>query len=141
MPYLKMRGVRLMIALDTNVLVRYIVQDDKAQTKKATQAIEGLGVDSPAFISCIVLCELNWVLTSFYKVPKKDRIEALQGVLSVAVFDVERHGACLKALKLYDSGVADFSDYLIQQIAAQEGYNTVLSFDKKALKSSHFKSP
>ena len=130
-----------MIALDTNVLVRYIVQDDKAQTKKAAQAIEGLTVDMPAFISCIVLCELNWVLASFYKISKTDRIEALQGVLSVAVFDIERAEVCLKALKLYEAGAADFSDYVIQQVAAQEGYDTVLSFDKKALKSSGFKSP
>ncbi len=130
-----------MIALDTNVLVRYIVQDDKAQAKKATRAIEGLTADAPAFIPCIVLCELNWVLKSFYKISKQDRLEAMQGVLSVAVFDVERLEACLKALRLYEAGHADFSDYLIQQIARQEGYDTVLSFDKKAQKSSGFQSP
>jgi predicted nucleic-acid-binding protein len=130
-----------MIALDTNVLVRYIVQDDPAQAKKATKIIEDLTVASPAFISCIVLCEINWVLQTAYKIPKKNRFEALQGILSVAVFDVERLGSCLKALKLYEGGSADFSDYLIQQIAGQAGYDTVLSFDKKALKHAGFKSP
>ena len=130
-----------MIALDTNVLVRYIVQDDKPQAKKATQAIEALTADDPAFISCIVLCEINWVLKSAYKISKEDCIGALRSILSVAVFDVERFDVCSKALTLYEAGAADFSDYVIQQIARQEGYNTVLSFDKQAQKSAGFRSP
>ncbi len=130
-----------MVALDTNILVRYIMQDDKTQSKKATQMIEGLTSDSPAFISCIVLCEFNWVLKSFYKIPKTDRLETLQSIVAVSVFDIERLGACMKALKLCEAGQADFSDYIIQQIAAQEGYDTVLTFDKKAQKSAGFKNP
>lgn len=130
-----------MIALDTNVLVRYIVQDNIAQAQKATKAIEALTPDMPAFISCIVLCEINWVLKSVYKISKKDRLKALQNILTVAVFDIERLESCLKALKLYETGPTDFSDYLIQQIAWMEGYETVLTFDKKAQKSSGFKNP
>ena len=130
-----------MIALDTNILVRYIVQDNKIQAQKATKAIESLTPEMPAFISCIVLCEVNWVLKSVYKISKKDRIKALQNILSVAVFNIERLESCLKALKLYEAGPADFSDYLIQQIAWKEGCESVLTFDKKANKSPGFKSP
>jgi len=130
-----------MIALDTNVLVRYIVRDDKVQTRKADKIIEHLTVDVPAFISCIVLCELNWVLKTAYKIPKADCIKTLGNIFSIAVFDVERQGECLAALREYHKGAADFSDYLIQNIAAKEGYDTVITFDKKALKSPSFKSP
>ena len=130
-----------MIALDTNILVRYIVQDNKTQAQKATKAIESLTPDMPAFISCIVLCEVNRVLKSVYKISKKDRLKALQNILSVAVFNIERLECCLKALKLYEAGPADFSDYLIQQIAWMEGCESVLTFDKKANKSPGFKSP
>ena len=141
MPYLKMLGDNDMIALDTNILVRYIVQDHKVQAEKATQVIEKLTASTPAFISCIVLCELNWVLKTAYKTPKEKRLKTLQGLLSVAVFDIERLDACLKALRQYKAGQADFSDYLIQQIVLHKGYDTVLTFDKKALKTSGFESP
>jgi len=119
-----------MIALDTNVLVRYIIRDDKSQTRKADIIIEQLTVDVPAFISCIVLCELNWVLKTTYKVSKADCIETLNNVFSIAVFDVERQGECMAALREYETGAADFSDYLIQNIAEQVGYDTVITFDK-----------
>jgi len=130
-----------MIALDTNVLVRYIMQDDKLQAKKATLAIETLTSDAPAFISCIVLCEINWVLKTAYKIPKPDCIDVLERILSVAVFDIENLSACLTALQLYEAGQADFSDYLIQKIAREHGYISVLTFDKKALKNPGFTSP
>lgn len=63
----------------------------------------------------------------------------MQGIASVAVFTVERLDSCLKALKLYEDGPADFSDYLILQIARQEGCDSVLTFDRKALKSGGFR--
>lgn len=129
-----------MIALDTNVLVRYIVQDDKAQAKKATKAIETLNNENMAFISSIVLCELNWVLKSFYKISKEKRLGILDKILSVAVFDIENLDVCIKAHRLYEKGQADFSDYLIQQSALEQGYKTVLTFDKSALKSVGFKA-
>lgn len=128
-------------ALDTNVLARYIVQDDKAQAQKAAKVIEALQPDAPAFISCIVLCELNWVLQSGYKVSKEERISALQGILTASVFVIERLEVCLKSLRLYEAGQGDYSDYLIQQIAKQEGYGTVLTFDKNAQKSDGFQNP
>jgi predicted nucleic-acid-binding protein len=130
-----------MFALDTNVLVRYIVQDDKAQTERAVKVIDSLRSEKPAFISCIVLCELNWVLKSFYKISKKERLDVLQKILSVAVFDVERLDVCLKAHKLYEKGSADFSDYIIQQTGAEAGYSSLLTFDKNALKNTGFKAP
>jgi len=78
-----------MMALDTNVLVRYIVQDDKEQAHKASALIERLSSDNQAFISCIVLCEVNWVLRSAYKISKQESAAVLKRILSVSVFDVE----------------------------------------------------
>ena len=128
-----------MFGLDTNVLVRYIVQDDKTQAGKATKIIEGLSADSPAFISCIVLCEINWVLKSAYKISKQERLGVLQNLLSVPVFDIEQLDSCVRALKCYQDGKADFSDYLIQDISRVHGYGTLLTFDKNAQKSKGFK--
>lgn len=130
-----------MIALDSNVLIRYIVQDNKTQARQAAIVIEALTPDSPAFISCIVLCEVHWVLKTTYKIPKQDRLHALQNVLSIAVFEIENLEVCLRALKLYKTGQADFSDYLILQIVQQQGYETVITFDKKAQKCLGFQKP
>jgi len=130
-----------MYALDTNVLVRYIVQDDKEQAQKAARAIERLTSEDRAFIPCIVLCEVNRVLKTAYKVSKEERLAALKKIISVAAFDVERLECCTKALKSYEKGHADFSDYLIREIAQYEGYDTVLTFDEKAQKDSGFQSP
>ncbi len=130
-----------MYALDTNILVRYIVQDDEEQAQKATHAIECLTSNDPAFISCVVLCEVHWVLKTAYKIAKEGRLAALKKILSVAAFDIERLECCIKALKHYEKGQADFSDYLIQEIARQEGYDVVLTFDAKAQHDSGFQQP
>lgn len=130
-----------MMALDTNVLVRYIVQDDKEQAHKASALIELLSSDNQAFISCIVLCEVNWVLRSAYKISKQECAAVLKRILSVSVFDVERLACCMKALRRYEKENADFSDYLIYEIAKDEGYDSVVTFDRNAQKSDGFVNP
>jgi predicted nucleic-acid-binding protein len=130
-----------MVALDTNILVRYIVQDDKKQAQKATHAIEQCTSEKRAFIACIVLCEINWVLKTAYKISKQERLTTLKKILSVSAFDIERLECCTKALKHYEKGQADFSDYLIQETARHEGYNTVLTFDTTAQKERGFQQP
>lgn len=130
-----------MIALDTNVLVRYIMQDHAKQAQAASKVIESLTPKGPAFISHIVLCELNWVLKSAYKISKKDRIRTLSDVLSLAVFDIERVDHAIAALKKYQNGKADFSDYMIFMLAQQRGCEKVLTFDKAALQDKVFQAP
>ncbi len=127
-----------MYAIDTNVLIRYIIEDDPEQAQKAAEAIEQLTTETQGFISCIVLCELNWVLKTAYKISKGERVATLQKVLSVPVFEIEQLDCCLKALRRYEKGKADFSDYLIQQIGEKHGYEILLTFDQKASKETGF---
>jgi predicted nucleic-acid-binding protein len=129
-----------MFALDTNILVRYIVQDDVEQSAIANSIIDGLNPDNSAFIACVVLCELNWVLKSGYKISKEQAIEILEKIITIPVFDIEHFDCCLKALKSYKNGQADFSDYLILEIATLNGYKAVMTFDKNALKSDGFQN-
>jgi len=124
-------------AIDTNILVRYLVQDDASQAQKANTLIEGLTSDNPAFISLIVLCELNWVLKIAYKVSKKNCIAAIRTILSIAVFEIEQHECCTRALHSYEVGKADFSDYLIIQIAKTKGCHALMTLDRK-IKDSGF---
>ena len=129
-----------MYAIDTNILIRYIVEDNPEQAQKAAEAIEQLTTEKQGFISCIVLCELNWVLKTAYKISKRERVATLQKVLSVPVFEIEKLDCCLKALRSYEKGQADFSDYLIQQIGEKHGYEILLTFDQKASRETGFQS-
>jgi predicted nucleic-acid-binding protein len=129
-----------MYAIDTNVLIRYIVEDHPEQTREATEAIEQLTPEKQGFISCIVLCELNWVLKTAYKISKSERVATLQKILSIPVFEIEQLDCCLKALRSYEKGPADFSDYLIQQIGERHGYRILLTFDQKASRETGFQS-
>lgn len=123
------------------MLVRYIIQDDLSQSKKATNLIESLTSDAPAFISTIVLVELNWVLKRNYKVSKNDRIKTLENLITLSVFEIEEFELCFRSLKLFKQGKADFSDYLIKTSAENAGFKTVITFDKDALAEDGFKSP
>jgi predicted nucleic-acid-binding protein len=65
----------------------------------------------------------------------------LRHILSISAFDVERMACCIKALQRYEKEQADFSDYLIYEIAKQEGYTAIVTFDKNAQKSEGFSKP
>jgi predicted nucleic-acid-binding protein len=121
------------IGIDTNVLVRYIVQDDPKQSKAAARFIESeCSVDAPGWISQVVLCELVWVLESAYRCGKGTIVNVLQQVLSTAEFRVEVQESALKSLRRYMAGSADFSDYLIQEANQATGCEATVTFDKQA---------
>jgi predicted nucleic-acid-binding protein len=120
--------------------VRYVIQDDDIQTQKVTSYIEALTPANPAFISNIVLCELCWVLKSAYGASRKDCVTALEAMLEVPVFHFESLQACNSALDAYKSGAADFSDFLIREVARGMNCEGVKTFDRKALREAGFES-
>ena len=70
-----------MIGLDTNVLVRYLMQDDAKQAAKATRLMESLTVEVPGFVSIVSVVELGWVLTSAYGLTRSQLEQALEALL------------------------------------------------------------
>ena len=125
-----------MKAMDTNVLVRYLVQDDPVQSPIATQWIESLTKENPAFLTLITLVELCWVLGECYAVEKPLLSTILFDLLEVKEFLLERKEVVWKAVSLFDSSQADFADCLIVEIAKDAGCEVTVSFDKKAIKSA-----
>jgi len=120
-----------MIGIDTNVLIRYIVQDDPDQANIASQYIEqNCTVDSPGFINHIVLCEIVWVLKRAYKYDKVIIVDVLKKILMTAEFSIENSDLVWKAMKEYESGQADFSDYIIGLSNLQNNCEYTVSFDK-----------
>ena len=126
-----------MNAIDTNVLVRLFVNDNKAQAKKALQFVKD---SSEVFISSIVLVETVWVLESCYEIKKKALVTILKSLLEVRHFVLEHTEATWAALGEFKDVSADFSDCLIGAIAKEHGCISVATFDKKAAKLSIFDS-
>ncbi len=121
-----------MIGLDTNVLLRYIIQDEPKQAKLATRFIETrLSLRNPGFIDQIVLCELVWVCESVYKFSRDDVAAMVQRVLETNVFIVERSDLAWKALERYRADL-DFPDALIGLTNSSYGCEQTVTFDKRA---------
>lgn len=124
-----------MIGLDTNVLVRYIVQDDVEQSKISTTFIEGhISSTNPGFINHIVLCEIIWVLKKAYRYDKPIIISVLERILQTKEFIVENAEVAWIALKEYEKDEADFSDYLIAVLNRFADCDFTITLDQAASK-------
>ena len=123
-----------MIGLDTNVLVRYIMQDDPKQSPKATRLIESLDIDNPGYITLVSVVELYWVLTSSYELTGTQVAQALEVILRSKQLLVERADQVMRALRVFGQGKADFADCLIERAASGVGCVQTLTFDVGASK-------
>jgi predicted nucleic-acid-binding protein len=123
-----------MIGLDTNVLVRYIMQDDPRQSSKATVLVESLDSHTPGFVGVVSLIELYWVLTSCYALTNEQVGRALGLLLRTKPLVVERADQVLRALRTFETGKADFADCLIERTAASAGCLQTMTFDRNAAK-------
>lgn len=131
-----------MIAFDTNVLLRLLLDDDARQARKAQALLEQTQSRSDkVLLPDIVLCEVEWVLSSVYKVPKAEIIETLRHLLEADEFEFFNRGAVADALIAYRDGSADFSDYLIGATAARAGAATTYTFDRALRRTAGFSLP
>jgi len=122
-----------MIGLDTNVLVRYIAQDDPQQAAKAARLIEReLSEARPGFIATVALAELVWVMEECYRSTKPEIVAILQRILRTRQFVVEEAETVWKAVRLFESARADFADCLIDCIGAAHDCEFTATFDKDA---------
>lgn len=125
-----------MIGLDTNVLVRYIMQDDVKQAPQATRFVESLSAEAPGFLPLVAVVELAWVLSSAYDLDRAQLVEAFEGVLRTKELVIERAEVVWKALRAFQSVNADFADCLIAHSAASAGCEKTMTFDRGAAKSA-----
>ena len=123
-----------MIGLDTNVLVRYIMQDDAKQSPKATQLIESLTVDAPGFFALVSVVELGWVLSTSYGLSREQLAQAIEALLRTKEIVIDCADQVLKALRVFKASSADFADCLIERAAASAGCDRTMTFDAGAAK-------
>jgi predicted nucleic-acid-binding protein len=123
-------------AIDTNVLIRFFMDDDTNQAATARRFFEASKEQRESLlITPPVLCELVWVLNASFRLAKNEVVDIVQGILMADIFTIERELLIQGALSSYRRGRADFSDYLTGEIASSAGCRDTVTFDK-ALKGS-----
>ena len=128
-----------MLGIDTNILVRYLTQDDPKLASIVTKFFNKQHDDGSIFINCIVLCELVWVLETAYEYNQKLIAMVLEKILQTKQFKIDNLTAVQRALQAYKRHNADFADHLIAEINHANGCQDTISFDKKAIKTHAFK--
>lgn len=123
-----------MIGLDTNVLVRYVAQDDQKQSPKASRLIESLTADAPGYVGIVSVIELVWVLTGCYSLTRDEIGEVLETLLRTKEIVVAQADTVWKALRLFKDGKADFADCMIEKSANEAGCSHTATFDRDAAK-------
>ncbi len=135
-------GNDVVIALDTNVLLRVLVDDDARQSARARALIDRALADGASlFISTIVLCETVWVLRSGYGATRDVLTDTLVWLLAAEQLTVESRSDVERATAAFAGGKGDFSDYLIRESARTHGAAAVATFDRALWKSDGFVSP
>lgn len=128
-----------MKGLDTNVLVRYLVKNDKKQAERASAYIRKVTAKGEGcFINCIVLCELVWVLESAYGYARKDIAGVLEKMLITKQFEIEFKDIVRQAIYDYRQGSGDIADYIIGRINHIKGCDVTATFDHALKGSSTF---
>lgn len=120
-----------MIGFDTNVLVRFLMQDDPAQAAAASAALTGLTQADPGFLCREVLVELVWVLERAYRLPRADIARALDGLLETRELVIETADRVALATDRYRKGGAGFADQMVALAGQGAGCSKTLTFDHK----------
>ena len=121
-----------MKALDTNILARYLRDDDPVQSKRAAHFIQRAArQNEPLFVNHVVLCELVWILSSVYEHSKEEIVNMIEAVLLTGQLQFEDKSSIELAFEDYKKSKADFSDCLIGRRNRACAAETTLSFDRR----------
>jgi predicted nucleic-acid-binding protein len=131
-----------MIAVDTNVLVRFIVRDDARQSGRARRLFERLQSDGEqAYVSDVVLCELVWVLERSYRVTRPEIAAVLARLIRARSLLFDSTERLARAIERHRIGKGDFADYLVSEHAAARDCEHVVTFDRALLREAGFEAP
>ena len=125
-----------MIGLDTNVLVRYIVQDEPAQARKASALIESLTDEAPGFISMVALVEFVWVIQGCYAADKEATVAILDKLVRLRTLRLENMDVVARAVRVYAASKADFADCMIECAGSHAQCSHTATFDSAASKTA-----
>lgn len=122
-----------MKALDTNVLVRFLVADDEKQARIVRNLFKQAETNQQIlFVPLLVTLEMVWVLESVYDIPRDNILDTFQKLLLMPILSFDGQVALQNAIQSAKNGSEDLPDLLIAHTAVQSGCSSVLTFDKKA---------
>lgn len=121
-----------MIGLDTNILARFLLQDDPLQSPKADAIMGSLTAEDPGWVAVATLLELAWVLGSRNRFNREAIASVLDRILSREEIVIEQPDCVQNALLLFRKGNADFADCLIASSAKAAGCAKTVTFDRVA---------
>lgn len=128
-----------MKALDTNVIVRLLINDDKVQGRRAKALLEKAEEESErCFLSLLVILETIWVLSAVYQLNRSEVLDALELLTQMPVLELESDGTVQELLRMGRSGNADLPDLLIGLSAKARGCETTLTFERGLEKTTLF---
>ena len=125
-----------METFDTNVLVRLLVTDDPDQCTRAERAWRDAVGRAGIYLPLVVVVELVWVLRIAYKFQRQTIVDTLRRLIDSQGVTIERGSIVLDALRQYESGTADFSDYVILESARRGDALPVRTFDEQFARSN-----
>lgn len=120
-----------MIGLDTNVLVRYLVQDDAEQSAAASALVDGLTDSEQGFLSVVTIIETVWVLRRAYGVSAERCADLVAGLLDARELRVDRAPVVRAAVSASLRGL-DFADCVIAELGRLAGCDYTVTFDQRA---------
>jgi predicted nucleic-acid-binding protein len=124
-----------MNGLDTNILIRYLTQDDPIQSPRAAKIIERrFTPENPGFISLVTMAETVWVLGSLYALPDREIADTVELILQADTLVVQNEQQVFTAMVALRQGWGGFADVLIGAVGTWAGCDSTLTFDKKALR-------
>lgn len=128
-----------MIGLDTNILIRYLTQDDPVQSAKAAEILERrLTAKNPGFVSVVAMVETVWVLDRAYGLTRQEIAATVERLLQIEVLTIENEQQVFTAMVALKQGRGSFADAMIAELGARAGCARTLTFDQKALRLARF---
>jgi predicted nucleic-acid-binding protein len=128
-----------MIGIDTNVLARFLAQDDAVQSQRADSLLQTLSPQDPGFVSLVSLIELAWLMRSRYHLSKSELIQSLERLLNSPELVIESQSTVAQAIVRFGAANADFADCLIERSGHLAGCKHTATFDVNAAKISGMK--
>ena len=121
-----------MIGVDTNVLMRYLLRDDKQQSQQAKAIMDGFTQQQPGFISITTLLEAMWLLRQTYKMPREDVLQIAHALVVSTSIHIQAESTVDEAIEIAQRGNFDLPDVLVSIFGRDAGCSHTLTFDRKA---------
>jgi predicted nucleic-acid-binding protein len=122
-----------MIGIDTNIIIRYLMQDDPAMGARATHIVdELLSEREPGFVSVLAVAEVVWTLRRTYRVSREKIASVIESLLASPSLVIEREQEVFLAMLALKDGAGEFADALIGALGTRAGCSHTLTFDRAA---------